>query len=290
MAYIVNNLENVIVWVIAGLLGAGMFLILFHKVSFRDNALARGVKGKVSGSLKKMFATHSAENNLLRGTNFYLDKDLYGYIRVTIAVTIVITALLSKSVIGAIFGLALYVLSRPVEFTAKGKPTVWHKVLEKIKDVDRNRKDDEILESLALLKNIVVQQKDSPVGISYILENLAQNADYTKAAYLKMINLLNLGKKEMAVEAFCMEVDTQIGKELASLLIQFDNLNTGELEQAVMLKQNFVKEKKKTRNNQKNQIISALIFAVVFFGLMVELFNFVYVAFFSNADLFSIKI
>ena len=75
-----------------------------------------------------------------------------------------------------------------------------------------------------------------------------------------------------------------------SLLIQFDNLNTGELEQAVLLKQNFVKEKKKTRANQKNQVISALIFAVVFLGLMVELFNCVYVAFFSNADLFNIVI
>ena len=280
MAYLMNNLEYIIIWLIAGILGTGMFLVLFHKTSFQDNALVNGVKGKLNVSLKKMFSARAAENNLLRGTNFYLDKDLYAYIRVSLTATIIIVAVISKSILGVIFAFTLYILSNPVEFTKKGKPTVWHKVLEKIKDADRNRKDDEILESLALLKNIVVQQKDSPVGISYILENLAQNADYTKSAYLKMINLLNLGKKEMAVEAFCREVDTQIGKELASLLIQFDNLNTGELEQAVLLKQNFVKEKKKTRANQKNQVISALIFAVVFLGLMVELFNFVYVAFF----------
>lgn len=288
MTFAINNLENIIIWLIAAILGSGMFLVIFHKTDFQDNALVNGVKGKLNGSLKKMFMSKSAENNLLRGTNFYLDKELYSYLRVAITATIIVVAVLSKSIIGILFGIMLFYISVPIEYTKKGKPTFWHKVLEKLKDVDRNRKDDEILESLALLKNIVVQQKDSPIGLSYILEKLAQNAEYTKTAYLKMINLLNLGKKEMAVEAFCREVDTQIGKELASLLIQFDELNTGELEQAVMLKQNFVKEKKKTRSNQKDQLVSVLIFAVVFTGLMIELFNFVYVAFFSNADLFNI--
>lgn len=288
MAFVINNLENIIIWLIAAILGSGMFLVIFHKTDFQDNALVNGVKGKLNGSLKKMFMSKTAENNLLRGTNFYLDKELYSYLRVAITATIIVVAVLSKSILGILFGIMLFYISAPVEYTKRGKPTFWHKVLEKLKDVDRNRKDDEILESLALLKNIVVQQKDSPIGLSYILEKLAQNAEYTKTAYLKMINLLNLGKKEMAVEAFCREVDTQIGKELASLLIQFDELNTGELEQAVMLKQNFVKEKKKTRSNQKDQLVSVLVFAVVFTGLMIELFNFVYVAFFSNADLFNI--
>lgn len=288
MTFAINNLENIIIWLIAAILGSGMFLVIFHKTDFQDNALVNGVKGKLNGSLKKMFMSKSAENNLLRGTNFYLDKELYSYLRVAITATIIVVAVLSKSIIGILFGIMLFYISVPIEYTKRGKPTFWHKVLEKLKDVDRNRKDDEILESLALLKNIVVQQKDSPIGLSYILEKLAQNAEYTKTAYLKMINLLNLGKKDMAVEAFCREVDTQIGKELASLLIQFDELNTGELEQAVMLKQNFVKEKKKTRSNQKDQLVSVLIFAVVFTGLMIELFNFVYVAFFSNADLFNI--
>ncbi len=288
--YFAVHIEAIAVWLIAILLGAGMFTVLLYDEDFGNSAIIESARGKINTSFKKIMVDKNAEDNLLKGTSFYLHKDLYSLIRFSLLALIVIVGVVSKSIVGLGFAVILYVVSVPKEYSKKNSALPWHYVLNAIKSIDNNRKDDELLDALSILKNLVVQQKYTQISLNYILEHLSEGAYATAPAYQKMRMQISLGRKEEALKVFTEEVNTQIGKEMALLLLQFDDLDSGQLEQAVLAKQNMVREKKATRINSKDQLIAVGIYTIALIGVMLTLLDFVYVAFFKNADLYSMII
>lgn len=288
--YFVIHLQAIVIWTIAILLGIGMFTILLRNEDFGNGAIIESARGKINMSFKKIMVDRDANDNLLKGTSFYLHKDLYNLIRFSFLALILIVGIVSRSIVGIGFTIILFAVSVPKEYNKKGSPLPWHYVLDGIKKIDNNKKDDELLDALSILKNLVVQQKYTPISLDYILEHLSEGAYATAPAYQKMRMQITLGRKDEALKVFTEEVNTQIGKEMALLLLQFDDLNSGQLEQAVLAKQNMVREKRKTRINSKDQLVSVGIYTIALMGVMLALLNFVYVAFFKNADLYNMMI
>jgi hypothetical protein len=90
---------------------------------------------------------------------------------------------------------------------------------------EKKKADGELLELIGFLKNLTTLQSRNSVGADYIISELASVAEFTRPAFLMMLNKLRLNRKAEAHEAFSLSVNTELGRDLAHLLIELDELS-----------------------------------------------------------------
>ena len=142
--------------------------------------------------------------------------------------------------------------------------------------------ENEIYQSLILLKNMALLQKNAPKGGIYILEQLIPYTKLLSQPLQMMLHYMRLNRPEQALDAFCRLGDTKSAERFGRLLIRMDEIPPGDLQQTLELYRSNLREEALTREKQKNELQSDLVYIPVMGNVMLIFINFIYVAYYAQ--------
>jgi uncharacterized membrane protein len=220
----------------------------------------------------------SSSDNILGKCYYYIPRDKYNLVTVGVSAMFFLIGALFGSLGFLFFGIAFFALSRPVE-SYKGIKLPFGKFVSLFHSMEMHKKEDEILESMGILRNMLILQKDNPVGADVVIEQLMQMSDLIRPAFQKLLVSYRLNNHKAAYEGFISEVDTNLGKEYAQLLSSLDLAKPKDLDAVLESYQTHASEAKFTKQKSFDEAISDLIYLPVMINLMIILGNFVLVAY-----------
>ena len=281
---------EIVIVIIGLIIGSGILLLLFRNHEASRNfagILQNQIKGRMNKKLRKAMIARK-ENNLLSGTQYYLDRGVYEALRTGAFGIFMLLGIAGRNVPLVSVGIILYLISYPKEYTNKDQKLPFYYFCQAFRQTEQTKKDDELLESLSILKNLMVQHRNEPQGADSIIDYLAQDANLTQPAYQKMLMQMRQGKVKEGGAAFVEEIGTQFSKDYAQLLIQLDNLNPSEMEEAIISRQRYARETKTTQLKKRDELFSDLIYIPITITICVVFLNFILVAFyFDQQDVFN---
>lgn len=154
--------------------------------------------------------------------------------------------------------------------------------LKQIQKIRNEKKDKEIYEAIAFLRNMTAIGKGSAVSADFIIQQLAIRKGLLQTTYVKMLSFLRLNKKEEAASIFYEKVGTPISKDFARLLIQWDEMDPNGLTEILLSHQKNIKEVRITNQRKRDELISDLIYFPVVMNVVLIFINFIYVAYFLD--------
>ncbi len=141
--------------------------------------------------------------------------------------------------------------------------------------------DKEVYEAFSFLRNIIIASGDRING-DYVLEQLSHGKGILQPAYVRMLSLFRENQKEAGVKEFLMVAETSMSIELAGILARWDHIGNSQLKDVLISYQKSIKEIWVTRQKQKDEIISDLIYLPVVVNVFVIFINFIYVGYFIS--------
>ena len=99
---------------------------------------------------------------------------------------------------------------------------------------------------------------------------------------MKMLSLLRTGRVQEAERVMRAETGTEIGKELASLLISWEHIPPEQLEEIIVSYRRSIKETNLTRQKKREEMISDLIYLPATLNVFLIFINFVYISYFME--------
>lgn len=157
-----------------------------------------------------------------------------------------------------------------------GKRALWKKQREN-KIIDK-----EVYEAISFLRNIISIERGKQMGTDFIIEQLSEREGLLQNTYIKMLSFLRINKKNEAQKIMADRFETAIGKEFASLLIKWDEINPGELSEILMSHQKSIKEIRITQQRRRDEAVSDLLYFPVIINVVLIFINFIYVGYFIN--------
>lgn len=151
-----------------------------------------------------------------------------------------------------------------------------------IKKIKNEKKDKEIYEAIAFLRNMTAIGKGSSVSSDFVIQQLANHKGILQKTYIKMLSYLRLNRKEEAALIFYEMVGTPMGKDFARLLIQWDEMDPSGLTEILLSHQKNIKEVRMTIQKRRDEMISDLIYFPVVMNVILIFINFIYVAYFLD--------
>ncbi|MCF0150506.1 MAG: hypothetical protein HUJ80_03755 [Firmicutes bacterium] len=146
----------------------------------------------------------------------------------------------------------------------------------------QEKMEKELAESLAYIKNLVVLGRGRSISAELLLTELADATSVLSSIYLNMASWLSLNEKEAAAKCFSDSFDTGYAVEIGRFLAGWEDICPQELLPAVELYQSALREERQTRQSQKDEMISDLIYFPVVMNCMAVLLNFIYVVYFLS--------
>ncbi|WP_141705333.1 hypothetical protein [Vulcanibacillus modesticaldus] len=178
-----------------------------------------------------------------------------------------------------IFGAFIFIISSPT-LTFGGKKTPFNYVLDFFIKRNKKKKNMEIYRTIAQFKNMIITNKDNPIGSDFILEQLRKFTNVIRPEFNKMIFLWSMGKKEEGCDYFANAIGTKEAFELASFFRKLDQLNPYELNNQIVLLQEVIKRERETTRLKSDENISNLIYLLVVITNMVVMINFVIIVYY----------
>lgn len=152
-----------------------------------------------------------------------------------------------------------------------------------LKKASRKRRvEKEIYEAISFLRNILTLNAGKEVRGDVLMEKLAVRKGVLQPVYGKMLGLTRLNRASEAVLAFNDSACPTSGKELASLLIKWDEMNPEELGEILISIQRAARERRTTEQKKRDELISDLVYLPVVLNVLVIFINFLYVSFFLD--------
>lgn len=152
-----------------------------------------------------------------------------------------------------------------------------------LKKASRTRRvEKEIYEAISFLRNILTLNAGKEVRGDVLMEKLAARKGVLQPVYGKMLGLTRLNRASEAVLAFNDSACPTSGKELASLLIKWDEMNPDELGEILISIQRAARERRTTEQKKRDELISDLVYLPVVLNVLVIFINFLYVSFFLD--------
>lgn len=142
--------------------------------------------------------------------------------------------------------------------------------------------ENELYQSASLLENMIKLQRNSPKGAAYIIEQISSYSKELKKPFEYMLYYLRLNQKEEAVAAFERESGSKSAKEYADILIKMDSINPADLKENISLLRRRLREESITREKNKNEVISDLIYIPVLANVMLIFINFIYISYYAE--------
>lgn len=260
---------DIVIYALAGVLSITGLLIF----TYRGKNLNTGQRLQVQiDDVKSQLA--GKQDNILTGTRYYFDKNIYHGIRFAISAFLLGYGLRLHNPVFLVLAVALILLTIPKSSVKEFKMPFFY--FNKIFcQHEKRRADGELLELIGFLKNLVTLQSRNSVGAEYIISELASAAEFTRPAFLMMLNKLRMNRKSEAYEAFSSAVNTEMGRDLAHLLIELDELRPRELQEVILMQQRQAQSIKGTRIRRYDETISVLVYLPVIAAIMVIFLNFI---------------
>lgn len=258
------------------LIGLGCIYFVLETNRIRD--ATNNLKGKVGMFLSEKLAKESNEN-ILSGTHYYLNINTVNYIRYGLLIIFVLLATLLQSLNWCAFGILIFFITLPVNKLGENIKMPYFFFCEFFRKLDRDAKDKELIETISLLKNIMVQMENQPLGADYIVEYLANHSKLTKTAFLKLLNQLRLNRYDIAEQVFYKEIGTKLSKEVAKIIMQLDKFNPSTLKETLSSVQRSIRESKITEQKLRDEKLSDIALIPGVATIMLIFINFIVVAY-----------
>ncbi len=261
---------DIVVYVLAGILLVAGFLIFLYRGRNRTDTGRR--LQAWAYEIKSLMSEEQA--NILTGTRYYLDETIYHGIRFAGSAFLLGYGLLSHNMVLPMLSAAFFLLTVP-RSSLKGMKMPFFYFNKLFCQYERRKADSELLEIIGFLKNLVTLQSRNSVGAEYIIAELASVAEFTKPAFHMMLNKLRMNRKAEAYEAFSSAIDTDLGRDMAHLLIELDELKPRDLQEVLLMQQRQAQSIKSTRIKRSDETISVLVYLPVIAAIMVIFLDFI---------------
>ncbi|QSX04917.1 hypothetical protein JYG23_09455 [Sedimentibacter sp. zth1] len=160
-----------------------------------------------------------------------------------------------------IIGILLYVLSTPRLKIGKHWTPFGH-ILKQIDLEVKNKQDTELASIIIQIQNIAISQKDEPTTLSYILTRIIRFSKYTKNGFIKMVSYIDQNNVNEAKLVFIEEIDTTLGRDLAYVLIELDNISPSEVVKQLKVLEERVRSETLTNKNKKEEFYSNILYII----------------------------
>lgn len=144
-----------------------------------------------------------------------------------------------------------------------------------------DRMDREIYEGLSILQNLILAHRGE-LNTDFILSELAGREGLLKETYLRMLSLLRTGHEKEAEKAMREAVDTEAGREFASLLGTWEYLKPEQLSKSIESYRSSIREACITRQKKKDALISDFIYFPATANVFLVFMNFIYISYFME--------
>ena len=259
------------------LIGSGIWIIFnINEEPRQKRKFKQRIKSQMGKILKKKALRNDEADNIVKGTHYYISVNHYNNMRFIIAAIFILFGAISINSNLFIFSIAFFILSWPKENVGKLRLPFYYFCMV-IRNIDKEKKDIELMEVLSLLKNIMVQMRNNPLGADYIIDYIALNTELTKTAFLKLLNQMRLNRYREAEEFFEDEIGTPLSKDVARIMLQLDSLNPMELEEMLVSVQRQIREMKITSQKSRTELVSDLVMIPISFTMMIIFLNFILV-------------
>jgi len=152
-----------------------------------------------------------------------------------------------------------------------------------IKKAGRQRKaEKEIYEGISFMRNILSLNAGKQIRGDVIIEKLANRKGVLQPVYVKMLGYLRLNRAGEAVLCFNDSNCQASGKEYASLLVKWDEINPDELGEILTSIQRAAREKRITEQKRRDEMISDLVYLPVVLNVLIIIINFLYISYFLD--------
>src|SRR5665648_1203057 len=135
----------------------------------------------------------------------------------------------------------------------------------------QRRAEKEIYEGISFMRNILTLKTGKQIRGDVIIEKLANRKGVLQPVYVKMLGYLRLNRASEAVLAFNESNCQTSGKEYASLLVKWDEINPDELGEILTSIQRASREKRITEQKRRDEIISDLVYLPVVLNVLLLL-------------------
>ncbi|MCR5481460.1 MAG: hypothetical protein K6F52_01505 [Clostridia bacterium] len=149
-----------------------------------------------------------------------------------------------------------------------------------IANARERRIDEEIYESISLLRNIAALNGEHEVGLERISAILAERKGILQKGYMKFLTLLRVGKIQDAAAEFEKEACTEMGKEFAGVLMCWDYSDSAKLSEILATHQKTIRQRRITWQKQRDEAVSELLYLPVILNVFIIFTDFIYVGFF----------
>lgn len=197
----------------------------------------------------------------------------YSILLVTLFIFLFKSYMATSSLSSVVFILIMFLLSNPRLKYGKYW-TVFGHVMKSLEEEHRKKKDMELSSIIIQLQNVAVSQKDEPTTLSHMLLSIIRFTKYTRTAFVKMLSYLDQGKEEEAKNAFISEIDTSLGKDLAYILIEMDQIEPVEIINQLKLLEDRVIKENLANKNKTEEMYSNFMYLVPIALCFIVLLNF----------------
>lgn len=156
---------------------------------------------------------------------------------------------------------------------------LYFRLMEKGK---RERVDIEIYEAISYMRNMASIGAGKSLSSDSLIEQLVIQNGILKKAYAKVLHLLRQNRKDEAIEYFANEAGTNISKDFARLLIKWDDINPGQLQETLLSHQKNIRQTRMTSLKSKAETVSDLIYLPVVVNIMLIFVNFIYIGYYID--------
>jgi hypothetical protein len=169
--------------------------------------------------------------------------------------------------------------------------TVFGKLITFLINRYSDKKDIEIYQSIAILRNMIKANKLNKLSSDYMIEQLAIYSELLRNTYFKVLNLLRLNRKQEAIQLFSIEVGTRVSLDFGRLIIELEKMDNRELDEILISLQKNIREERITKQKKNDEIISDILYLPVVVNVLLIFINFLYVSYFINQkNVFSVLI
>lgn len=149
----------------------------------------------------------------------------------------------------------------------------------------RDAREQELLGSCILLKNLAVVQRQMPMSADYLLEELMENAKLLKRVYGEILRRWRSGMGRRSFDVLPERVGTPAARDFAVILSELDDINPAELAAAMRSFEEVFSADRTTRAMRRAYRRSVLTTAAAAVSVFAILMDFVMVVVFL--DMFS---
>jgi hypothetical protein len=230
------------------------------------------------------------KSNIFSNTGFNISKNKYETFRLIFFIVGLTLGLYLKNPMLILLTLITYILSIPIMTIGK-RHTVFGKLITFLINRYSDKKDIEIYQSIAILRNMIKANKLNKLSSDYMIEQLAIYSELLRNTYFKVLNLLRLNRKQEAIQLFSIEVGTRVSLDFGRLIIELEKMDNRELDEILISLQKNIREERITKQKKNDEIISDILYLPVVVNVLLIFINFLYVSYFINQkNVFSVLI